>query len=90
VPATRCNIARITGSTPARLDASELRLATAVHIVVRVSLVVVVAFAAIELVAKPIVDRKMIITIPAIDDILAVFDFQNDVIARPTVEDVIA
>jgi hypothetical protein len=37
----------------------------------------VVAFAAVELVAMPIVDRKMIITIPAIDGILAAVGFQN-------------
>jgi hypothetical protein len=48
-----------------------LRLATAVHIVVLVSKVVVFAFAAIEPVPLPILGGKRIVVMAAIEDILS-------------------
>jgi len=49
-----------------------LLLATAVHIVVLVSGVVVPAFTAIELGPRPSFGVKLIVTIPAIEDIIAI------------------
>jgi len=49
-----------------------LLLATAVHIVVLVSGVVVPAFPAIELGPRPTFGAKLIVTIPTIEDILAI------------------
>jgi len=64
-------------------------LATAVDVVVLVSEILVLAFAAIELVPLPILGGKTIVAIPTIDDILALASV-NPVFARPTVEDVFA
>ena len=64
-------------------------LATAVDVVVLVSEILVLAFAAIELVPLPILGGKTIVAIPAIDDILTLASV-TPVFARPTVEDVFA
>jgi len=68
-----------------------LLLAAARHVVVLISVVAVLAFAAIELVPLPItvIGSKHIVTIPAIDDVFAnVWD--HKIVAVTPVDDVIA
>ena len=69
-----------------------LHLATAVHVVVLVGIVFVVAFTAIELVPFPDVKDavKEIVAVPAVDDVLASDSPQPLVVARAPVDHVIA
>jgi len=67
----------------------ELLLAAAIHIVVLVSNVFVPASTAIELVPPIIIGIKLIVAIPAIDDVVATVWDQIIVTVTP-VDDVIA
>jgi hypothetical protein len=90
VPATGCNIARISGYTPASLGASGHRLATAVYIVVLVSNVFVPASTANELVPLLIIlGIKNIVAIPTIDDVVALV-WEHKIVTVTSVDDVIA
>jgi hypothetical protein len=66
-----------------------IRLATAIHIVVLVSNVFVPASTAIELVPPIIVGIKIIVAIPAIDDVVATV-WEHPIVAVTPVDDVIA
>jgi hypothetical protein len=82
-------------SRVAQRNASPLHLATAVHIVEPASNVFVRAFTAIELIPMRVSERlfhsvKIIVAIPAIEDILALASPQHPVVALAPVDDVIA
>jgi len=66
-----------------------IRLATAIHIVVLVSDVFVPASTAIELVPPIITGIKLIVAIPAIDDVFAQV-WAHTIVAVTPIDDIIA